>query len=256
MSEEPNVVAVEIAFEGESDGFKRYCTKRDCGRESDRRSGTFGQSAFRRHQRLCRSRSRGDSQGPCNGLRHRRRGALWPISFRVLGNDLQEVYRQAEAQTQIVKEFLKSGGIKPDEITDASPKVDDAQANMYGENKRAYRYILTPSVTVSTKNVDAVLALQRSMSELIAKGVTPTEDYSFRTIFNYTKLNSIKPAMIEAATVNAREAAEKFAKDSGSTLGKIRRASQGQFQIFDRDANTRWIKNVRVVTTVEYYLKD
>ena len=31
---------------------------------------------------------------------------LWPISFRVLGNDLQEVYRQAEAQTQIVKEFL------------------------------------------------------------------------------------------------------------------------------------------------------
>ena len=181
---------------------------------------------------------------------------LWPISFRVLGNDLQEVYRQAEAQMQIVKEFLKSGGIKPDEITDASPKVDDAQANMYGENKRAYRYILTPSVTVSTKNVDAVLALQRSMSELIAKGVTPTEDYSFRTIFNYTKLNSIKPAMIEAATVNAREAAEKFAKDSGSTLGKIRRASQGQFQIFDRDANTRWIKNVRVVTTVEYYLKD
>lgn len=181
---------------------------------------------------------------------------LWPISFRVLGNDLQEVYRQAEAQTQIVKEFLRSGGIKPDEITDASPKVDDAQANMYGENKRAYRYILTPSVTVSTKNVDAVLALQRSMSELIAKGVTPTEDYSFRTIFNYTKLNSIKPAMIEAATVNAREAAEKFAKDSGSTLGKIRRASQGQFQIFDRDANTRWIKNVRVVTTVEYYLKD
>ena len=62
--------------------------------------------------------------------------------------------------------------------------------------------------------------------------------------------------MIEAATVNAREAAEKFAKDSGSTLGKIRRATQGQFQIFDRDNNTSWIKNVRVVTTVEYYLKD
>ena len=197
---------------------------------------------------------------------------LWPISFRVLGDDLQQVYRTAETQTDIVKDFLKKGGIKAEEITDASPKVDDAQATMYGENKRTYRYILTPSVTVSTKNVDAVLALQRSMSELIAKGVTPTEDYSFRTIFNYTvtptedysfrtifnytKLNSIKPAMIEAATVNAREAAEKFAKDSGSTLGKIRRASQGQFQIFDRDANTRWIKNVRVVTTVEYYLKD
>ncbi len=181
---------------------------------------------------------------------------LWPISFRVLGDDLQQVYRTAETQTDIVKDFLKKGGIKAEEITDASPKVDDAQATMYGENKRTYRYILTPTITVSTKNVDAVLKLQRSLSELIAQGVTPVDDYNYATLFNYTKLNDIKPAMIEAATVNAREAAEKFAKDSGSTLGKIRRASQGQFQIYDRDNNTRWIKNVRVVTTVEYYLKD
>lgn len=181
---------------------------------------------------------------------------LWPIAFRVLGDDLQQIYQEAEVQTQVVKDFLTAGGIKPEEITDAAPRVNDAQANLYGENKRLYRYILTPSVTVSTKNVAAVLALQRSMSELIAKGVTPAEDYGFQTVFNYTGLNNIKPAMIEAATVNAREAAEKFAKDSGSTLGKIRRASQGQFQIFDRDANTHWIKSVRVVTTVEYYLKD
>lgn len=181
---------------------------------------------------------------------------LWPISFRVLGDDLQQVYRTAETQTDIVKDFLKKGGIKAEEITVASPKVDDAQATMYGENKRTYRYILTPTITVSTKNVDAVLKLQRSLSELIAQGVTPVDDYNYATLFNYTKLNDIKPAMIEAATVNAREAAEKFAKDSGSTLGKIRRASQGQFQIYDRDNNTRWIKNVRVVTTVEYYLKD
>lgn len=179
---------------------------------------------------------------------------LWPISFRVLGDDLQEVYREAEAQMQIVKNFLMSAGIKSEEITDAAPRVDDAQANLYGENKRLHRYILTPSITVSTHNVDAVLMLQRSLSNLIAKGVALEDNYG--TVFNYTKLNDIKPDMIEEATVNAREAAEKFAKDSGSTLGKIRRASQGQFQIFDRDANTRWIKNVRVVTTVEYYLKD
>lgn len=62
--------------------------------------------------------------------------------------------------------------------------------------------------------------------------------------------------MIETATVNAREAAQKFAQDSGSTLGKIRRASQGQFSISNRDENTPYIKNVRVVTTVEYFLKD
>ena len=59
----------------------------------------------------------------------------------------------------------------------------------------------------------------------------------------------------EEATKNARAAAEKFAKDSDSSLGKIRNASQGQFSISDRDANTPYIKSIRVVTTVNYYLK-
>ena len=60
--------------------------------------------------------------------------------------------------------------------------------------------------------------------------------------------------MIEEATRNARAAAEKFAKDSDSSLGKIRNASQGQFSITNRDENTPYIKTVRVVTTINYYL--
>ena len=55
---------------------------------------------------------------------------------------------------------------------------------------------------------------------------------------------------------NARAAAEKFALDSQSELGKIKRANQGLFTINDRDINTPDIKKVRVVTTVEYYLED
>ena len=68
--------------------------------------------------------------------------------------------------------------------------------------------------------------------------------------------NDIKPEMIEEATANAREAAQKFAKDCDSRLGKIKTASQGQFTITDRDSNTPYIKNVRVVTSVVYYLND
>ena len=62
--------------------------------------------------------------------------------------------------------------------------------------------------------------------------------------------------MIEEATKNARAAAEKFAKDSESELGKIKKAYQGQFSISDRDANTPYIKKVRVVTTIDYSLED
>jgi hypothetical protein len=62
--------------------------------------------------------------------------------------------------------------------------------------------------------------------------------------------------MIEEATRNAREVAQKFAEDSDSRLGKIRQASQGQFSIEPRDTNNPHIKKVRVVSTVEYYLSD
>ena len=74
--------------------------------------------------------------------------------------------------------------------------------------------------------------------------------------FEYTDLNKIKPKMIEDATRNARAAAQKFAKDSDSKLGKIRSAVQGQFSIEDRDQNTPYIKKVRVVTVVNFSLED
>ena len=62
--------------------------------------------------------------------------------------------------------------------------------------------------------------------------------------------------MIAEATKNARATAQRFADDSESKLGKIRTADQGQFSIDSRDSNTPWLKNVRVVTTVIYNLKD
>jgi hypothetical protein len=74
--------------------------------------------------------------------------------------------------------------------------------------------------------------------------------------FVFDGLNSIKPAMIQQAVKNARESAGKFATDTSSALGKVKRAAQGQFSIEDRDASTPHIKKVRVVSTIEYYLQD
>lgn len=74
--------------------------------------------------------------------------------------------------------------------------------------------------------------------------------------YRYTDLNAIKPAMIEEATKNARLAADKFAADSHSKVGKIKTASQGQFTIDDSDSSTPWLKNVRVVSTIVYYIED
>ena len=95
------------------------------------------------------------------------------------------------------------------------------------------------------------------MGELLKQGIAiSANDYDQQVQYEFTKLNEIKPAMIEEATKNARAAAEKFAEDSGSRLGKIKDAQQGQFSIEDRDQYTPGIKNVRIVTYVSYFLKS
>ena len=97
----------------------------------------------------------------------------------------------------------------------------------------------------------------KNLVELGKQGIAISgQDYNAKTEFLFTKLNEIKPEMVEEATKNAREVAERFAKDSKSRLGKIKRAKQGQFSIKDRDRNTPYIKKVRIVSTVEYYLSD
>jgi hypothetical protein len=157
----------------------------------------------------------------------------------------------------VIVEFLKTGGISQDEITVSVPQISDKFANEYGGNDRAFRYIATNVVTVYTSEIDKVLALMAQQSDLLKKGVvTVANSWENPVEFKYEGLNGIKPQMIEEATQNAREAAQKFAKDSGSRLGKIKTASQGTFTIEDRDSNTPYIKKVRVVSSITYYLKN
>lgn len=179
---------------------------------------------------------------------------IWPVTFRVTGNDLSALYEKAQTQSEEIRNFLISQGIKAQDISQGTPSVQDLHADFYGNNLPPERYRMEMAVSVATTDVDMVLKAMGNQSELIQKGVLFTQNY--RTQFSFNGLNSIKPEMVEEATKNARSTAQKFAEDSDSELGKIRRASQGQFSIYDRDSNTPYIKRVRVVTTVEYYLKD
>ncbi len=185
--------------------------------------------------------------------------AVWPIAFSEAGADLPALYQTLQDKNAVIVEFLKARGFKAEEITVSAPSITDRQAQDYGSAELAnrLRYSGKSVITVYTRQVDAV---RRAMPELVVlgdKGIAlNTGDYENRPRFLFTGLNALKPAMIEEATRNARLAAEKFAKDSDSTLGKIKRASQGQFSIEDRDPSTAHLKKVRVVSTVDYFLAD
>lgn len=183
---------------------------------------------------------------------------IWPIQFNVASNDLGELYATLEQQASVIKNFLLDAGISPDEITVDLPAITDKSAQQYDSGARAaFRYTATQSVTVYSKQVDKAREVMPSLSQLGRQGIVLTGNYyGIQTEYIFTRLNEIKPEMIEEATRQAREVAEKFAADSQSSLGKIKHASQGQFTISDRDNNNPHIKQIRVVSTVEYYLSD
>jgi len=183
---------------------------------------------------------------------------IWPIQFTQANNSLVDLYNAVEVSTRQIKDFLLKNGISADEITVSSPAITDKSARQFGESEKAeFRYTAVQSVTVYSKNIKAVQPLMNALSELGKSGIAFSgEDYQVKTEYLFTRLNEVKPEMIEEATRNAREVAGKFAADSSSTLGKIKQASQGQFSIEDRDKNNPHIKKVRVVSTVEYYLSD
>lgn len=183
---------------------------------------------------------------------------IWPVVYKVMADDIRSVYSQTDANNAEILAFLESGGIKASDITISVPQISDKLANEYGDNNRQYRYIAKNVITVCTSDVDTVLALMGRQAELLKKGIVTGggSQWENPVEFRYEGLNEIKPQMIEEATCNARETAVRFAEDSKSRLGKIKTASQGTFSIENRDSNTPYIKKVRVVTSVTYYLNN
>lgn len=183
---------------------------------------------------------------------------LWTLKFSVAENDITKLYTEMEKNISKIKVFLLDNGIDESEISVSIPAIYDVYANQYGTDRRPeFRYTARQAVTVYSTKVEAVRSLMTQTGELGKEGLVLTgNEYEAPAEYIFTRLNEIKPQMIEEATKAAREVAQKFAEDSGSRLGKIKSASQGQVTITERDSNNPHIKSVRVVSTVEYYLSD
>lgn len=181
----------------------------------------------------------------------------WPIPTKVLGNDLPELYQRINTTTAKVKAFLKQHGIKDDEINVNAPVVIDLNADQYSNNNRGFRYNITSTITVTSQNVKLVRSIIAKQGELLKQGVAVLDGgYENRITYEYVGFRKMKPQMMQEAIKNAEATAQEFATNSNSKLNKITKADQGQFSIDDRDANTPYIKKVRVVTTITYSLKD
>ena len=179
-----------------------------------------------------------------------------PIQFSKASNDLNALSIELESDSKKIYNFLLESGFSNDEITFMPNTINDKIGNSYNSDAQiAYRYDGSGGLTLYTDKIKLARDVMNNLSSLSKQGVI-IQINNYEIEYLYTKLNDIKPLMIEEATNNAREVASKFAQDSNSSLGKIKKASQGQFSIQNRDKNTKHIKTIRVVSTIEYYLKD
>lgn len=199
--------------------------------------------------------------------------AIWPLDYKEAGDDLPSLYSKTEADRKVILQFLSQQGLQASEIELGVVRVVDNQANEFGGADRApHRYIVEQQITVMTPRVDQIAAAAQKTMSLVQQGIVLDSNRNQGLAYKFTGLNSIKPDMITEATRNARAAANRFALDSGSSVGSIRQANQGIFSIlpansggdtgesnqigaYGSNADSSVMKTVRVVTSVEYYLE-
>ncbi len=177
---------------------------------------------------------------------------VYRISYSEKSNSLADLRNTISQNNSIIVEKLRAAGFKDDEVKVGNANYEDRYSYANDVSQITFRYQANQTVTVFSKNLDLVRKMQQTLeTDLVNQNILANSwaDYQF------LGLNEIKPAMIAESLENARAAADEFAKNSHSRIGKMRTASQGYFEVEDLDENTPQVKKVRVVTTVEYYLK-
>jgi hypothetical protein len=177
---------------------------------------------------------------------------VWRIRYSEKDNSLADLRSTVQRNNNIIVSKLREAGFKDDEIKVGNASYDDRYTYANNVSQITFRYQVDQTVTVFTKNLELVRKLQQTLeTDLVNQNILANSWADYQ----YLGLNDIKPAMIAESLENARAAADEFAKNSHSKIGKMRTASQGYFEVEDLDENTPQVKKVRVVTTVEYYLK-
>lgn len=189
---------------------------------------------------------------------------FWPVRFVITGATLEDSRGKLEAAEAAVKSFLGSHGFTAGDMQVQNIQVEDRMAG-YNANQTPEdtRFVLTEDLLVKSAEVQKLADASRMIGDLLKSGVVFSADaYNAGPSFIFTKVNELKGDMLTEATKRAREAAEKFAVESGAKVGDIQSANQGITEInpavdIPNDRPEKQIdKKVRVVTTITYFLRD
>ncbi|HKX78707.1 MAG TPA: SIMPL domain-containing protein [Novosphingobium sp.] len=181
--------------------------------------------------------------------------ATWTIAYSATAEDLASAQASVDQDSTAIRGFFKELGFPADELQPTGVNV-----SQYTENGLT-KFTVRQRMTLRSTDIKRAQNAVKRQFDLVRRGVVLEEGSGMA--YAFTGLNAIKPEMVAKATKDARASAEQFAKDSGTSVGTIKSATQGYFEINARDGDSGggWgvsdtpYKKVRVVTTVDFYLR-
>jgi hypothetical protein len=164
---------------------------------------------------------------------------VWSGNFVRNGYDLKAVYDQVKADEAEIKRYLNAAGIPDSNIVFSSVNMNRNYEQQYDPNGRMTGstftgFTLSESVTVDSRNLAQVEKMSREITNLLQKGI---ELNSSQPSYYYSRLNELKIDLLAKASADARQRAESIATNSGASLGDLRKANMGVFQITGRNMN-------------------
>ncbi len=164
---------------------------------------------------------------------------VWNGYISAESQNVETGYAQLEKSKQKVSDYISSKGIAPESVVFQFVNANKQYEPIYNTDgnwvgQRFAGYQLTQAFTVESTDVEAVENISREISSLIAQGVSIE---AFQPDYYYTKLDDVKLSLIEKASADARDRAEKITDNAGAKLGRVMSARMGVFQITGANSN-------------------
>jgi hypothetical protein len=164
---------------------------------------------------------------------------VWRGSYSRKSIDLKSAYAQLKEDENTIRAYLSGKGISNNELVFSAVNINKEFNYKTDQNGRSLGqefsgYNLSQDVKVESSNVDKIAQISREATELIEKGI---EFNSSSPLFYYTKLTEVKMDLLAKASADGKKRAEIIAENAGNSLGKLKKATLGVFQITGKNSD-------------------
>ncbi len=163
---------------------------------------------------------------------------VWQGNYSKASLDLKQAYASLKSDEATIKAYFLKKGIAANEAVFSSINISKNYNNKYDGNGRVLEtifagYSLTQNVTLESTSIEKVEAISREVTELIQQGI---EFNSTPPSYYYTKLSELKIDLLAKASEDAKNRAHTIAKNAGSSVGELKSANMGVFQIIGKNS--------------------